>query len=253
MIDTTYFGLPWQFLVILLKKLEIVKLLILGLTKTTLLDYPEKLAATIFTGGCNFMCPYCHNGHLVMGDLKSGYIDEETIFEFLNKRKNVLQGVCISGGEPTINQELPEFIKKIKDIGYQIKLDTNGTNPVMLSKLIEDRLIDYVAMDIKNTLDKYIQTTGCLNEQIKNVSKSVDLLLESDIDYEFRTTVVKELHTQSDIEDIYNWIKKCKKWYIQSYKESENVIKKGWTSYDEMALKDMVDSINGNNIYIRKS
>ena len=253
MIDTTYFGLPWQLLVILLKKLEIVKLIILGLNKTTLLDYPEKIAATIFTGGCNFRCPYCHNSQLIVPPFDGESISVKEVFDFLNKRKNILQGVCISGGEPTIQNDLPEFIGKIKDMGYLVKLDTNGTNPQMLSMLIQDGFVDYVAMDIKNSKCKYEQTAQCTQKDIELIDQSISILKTSNIDYEFRTTIVKELHSKEDISKIYNWIKGCKAWYLQSYKESENVMNKIFSSYNEDEIKNILDMINDSNVYERKS
>lgn len=226
-------------------------MIILGLTKTTLLDYPGKVAATVFTGGCNFRCPFCHNGHLITNIDGCESISEETVLEHLEKRKNVLEGVCITGGEPTINTDLPDFIRKICEIGYKIKLDTNGTNPGMLDTLIKEKLIDYVAMDIKNSKEKYIVSAECNDEQLKDIERSVEILKSSNIEYEFRTTLVRELHEKEDIEKTAEWLKGCSKWYIQSYVESENVLEKRFSSYSKEEILSLIQEIKGINIELR--
>lgn len=198
-------------------------MLIVGFNKTTLLDYPGRVAATIFVGGCNFRCPFCHNGGLVLDPLSQESYSEKEIFEFLQKRKNVLKGVCITGGEPTLHADLPEFISKVKDLGYQVKLDTNGYAPGVLKRLLDERLIDYVAMDIKNCPDKYAMTAG-ITFQLNRIEQSVCILKESSVPYEFRTTVVKELHTEEDMLKIADWIKGCPYYFLQQYQENENVI-----------------------------
>jgi pyruvate formate lyase activating enzyme len=214
---------------------------ILGLTKTTLLDYPEHVAATIFTGGCNFRCPFCHNRDIVFQNNIEA-IDIEEILSFLIKRRNILSGVCITGGEPTLNNDLGEFIRQIKDIGYKVKLDTNGSNPDMLQSLIDKGLIDYCAMDIKNSREKYAVTCGVSSFNIGSIEKSKDILLYQDkIEYEFRTTVVKELHSMEDIVDIAKWIQGARHYFIQSYKDCEQVICKGYSDYDNEVLEDMVE------------
>ena len=185
-------------------------MLILGLNKTTLLDYPGRVAATVFTGGCNFRCPFCHNGGLVLEPSAGDVFSEEEILAFLMKRKKILKGVCITGGEPTMQADLPEFIRKLKEIGYQVKLDTNGYAPQVLERLLDEKLLDYVAMDIKNCREKYVMTVGMSGKedsfQINRIEQSVELLKHSGIDYEFRTTVVKELH---DKQDIFKILKKA--------------------------------------------
>lgn len=226
-------------------------MLILGLTKTTLLDYPEKVAATVFTGGCNFRCPFCHNGPFVLNPANEVRIPKEDIIEYLIKRKNVLEGVCITGGEPTINCDLEDFIKEIKEIGYLVKLDTNGTHPDMLLGLIEKKLIDYVAMDIKNSREKYCITASCEESLIDKVERSVELLKQGRIGYEFRTTVVRELHDRNDIENIASWIGKGSKWYIQSYAESDNVIEKRFSAYTKDELIKLTQNIEGIDIVLR--
>lgn len=205
-------------------------MLILGLNKTTLLDYPGRVAATVFTGGCNFRCPFCHNGQLVLKpSLQEAYTEEE-IFSFLQKRKRILKGVCITGGEPCIQAELPEFVEKIKKMGYAVKLDTNGYMPSVLKRLLEEGLLDYVAMDVKNCREKYGMTAGIQEEpggegfHGERIEESMELLRNASIDYEFRTTVVKEFHTGEDILKIGEWIAGAPRYFLQQYQDSENVI-----------------------------
>jgi len=206
---------------------------ILGLQKLTLLDYPGYIASTIFTGGCNFKCPFCQNASLV--NYKEKDLGEKNILEFLKKRKLYIDAVCISGGEPTIQPDLKNFIKKVKKLGYLIKLDTNGTNPKLLRELINEKLIDYVAMDIKNSKEKYNQTIG-LKYDIKSIEESINLLLEDKIDYEFRTTVVKNFHDCDDFKKIAKWIKGAKKYVLQQFVNSNNVIQSGLSSHSKEKL-----------------
>ena len=202
---------------------------ICGFNKTTLLDYPGCVAATIFLGGCNFRCPFCHNGDLV---LKSGQMtgyEEKEVLAFLKKRRNVLEGVCITGGEPTLHAELPEFISKIKELGYLVKLDTNGSNPEMLKSLVKEKLIDYVAMDVKAPLTKYEKACGVAVD-VEKIKQSVEFLKQGEIPYEFRTTVVKELHTGEDILEIGRYLRGASKYFLQSYEESEQNLCKDFTA-----------------------
>ena len=191
-------------------------MLLVGLNKTTLLDYPGRVAATIFTGGCNFRCPFCHNGDLVLRPSAQNTYSEEEVLSFLRKRKNVLKGVCISGGEPTLQEDLPDFIRKIKKIGYDVKLDTNGYRPEVLEHFLQDGLVDYVAMDIKNCKEKYGLTVGADEFALRNIEESVNILLRADIPYEFRTTVVKELHGFEDIVKISEWIAGCQRYFYSN-------------------------------------
>lgn len=211
-----------------------------GFQKTTLLDYPGHLAATVFFGGCNFLCPFCHNASLVLSPDSLPAIPEDEILNTLKKRKGILEGVCITGGEPTLEVGLPDFIKKIKDLGLLVKLDTNGSNPGILKELLSQGLLDYVAMDIKSSPDKYPAAIGKDSFPLKNISESIRLLLTDKIDYEFRTTVVKELHTSSDLVLIGEWIKGAKAYYLQAYKESEDVISPGFHSYSKEELLNML-------------
>ena len=211
-----------------------------GLNKTTLLDYPGHLAATIFIGGCNMRCPFCHNASLVTKVSSQPIIPKDQVLAFLDKRKSILEGVCITGGEPTLYPCLPDFIKEIKAMDYKVKLDTNGTNPTMLKQLYEDNLIDYVAMDIKNSKEKYSLSTGVKNFDISSVEDSVDFLLNSTFDYEFRTTIVKEHHEEKDIISIGQWIKGARSYYLQSYEDSGDVISPGLTAHDKETLEKYV-------------
>jgi pyruvate formate lyase activating enzyme len=195
-----------------------------GLQKVTLIDYPGRIAATIFLIGCNFRCPFCYSRELVLPEeiKKQPRIPEKDFFDFLKERKGLLEGVVICGGEPTINPELPAFCKKIKKLGYLIKLDTNGSDPEMLKKLIDEKLIDYVAMDIKAPKEKYNETAG-VKVDIKKIQKSIDILKNSKIDYEFRTTVVPALHTKEDILKIARWIGSAKKYYFQNFRPEKTI------------------------------
>lgn len=221
---------------------------IVGLMKTTLLDYPDKVASTVFTGGCNFRCPYCHNGDLVLDFATMEPYSEEEIFAHLHKRKNTLNGVCITGGEPTLQVDLPEFIKKIKDLSLLVKLDTNGTNPTMLSSLLSDDLLDYVAMDIKHCKKRYNEVACMKNFSITPIEESVDILMNCNIDYEFRTTVTRQLHDIEDFKAIGSWIAHAKAYFLQPYKESEQVISKVFSTYTSEEFDEIIKLLNIYNI-----
>ena len=194
---------------------------IYGFQSLTLLDYPGHIAATIFTGGCNYHCPFCHNGDLLT---PTEPLDPEAIFCTLEKRRHMLNGICITGGEPTLHRELPDLIQQIRNLGYPVKLDTNGTNPTMLKDLIENHQIDYVAMDIKNAPDQYISTAGSLNPHLNEVKESVSLLMKGSLPFEFRTTLVPELHTPEQMHRIGQWIAGAPRYYLQAYRESAHVL-----------------------------
>lgn len=216
-------------------------MLILGLQKTSLLDYPHHVASTIFTGGCNFRCPYCHNGDLVLDTAHMEPYTEEEIFEHLNKRKNTLDGVCITGGEPTLQKDLPEFIKKVKELGLKVKLDTNGSNPKMLQALLEENLLDHVAMDIKNSPVKYRETIDVDTFNVDYIVDSVDILKKLSTSYEFRTTLCKELHTKDDIILIGEWLKGSQAYYLQPFRDSDQVISHSFSAPDKNTLLEYVD------------
>ncbi len=212
-----------------------------GLNKTTLLDYPGRVAATIFLGSCNFRCPFCHNKDLVLYPSSQPVLPYEDILQFLKRRYGILTGVCISGGEPTLHADLPALIKDIKKLGYLIKLDTNGSNPQMIQTLYSQHLIDFVAMDIKTCPLDYANVTDVSSVNMDYIYESVDYLMHSGIDYEFRTTVVKELHNVNTFQQIANWISGCKDYYLQSYKNSDTVIHKGFHSYTKEEMLIFVD------------
>lgn len=201
---------------------------ICGFQKTTLLDYPEHIAATVFLGGCNFRCPFCYNSSLVLHPDSCKQYTKDTILSFLAKRKGILQGVCVTGGEPTLSDELPSFLFTIKELGYLIKLDTNGSNPEMLQSLYEQKLIDYVAMDVKSGISDYLSVCGLSATQtalIDNIKKSIHFLIHetdaSRFQYEFRTTVVKPLHTAASFSEIAGLIHGAKRYFLQSYQKTD--------------------------------
>lgn len=210
-----------------------------GFQKLTLLDFPGKVACIVFTAGCNFRCPFCHNASLVTHIDNDLRIDEEEIFTYLQKRQGLLDGVCITGGEPLLQQGIEEFIKKIKALGYYVKLDTNGSYPEKLKKLIDNKLVDYVAMDIKNSKEKYMKTSGVENISLENIEKSISLLLENKVEYEFRTTVVNELHTVEDIENIANWIKGAPKYFLQNFTDSGDIISQNMSCVTSEVIIEM--------------
>ncbi len=195
-----------------------------GLQKLTLLDYPGFVACTVFLVGCNLRCPYCHNPGLVLTDKENcPELSQKELLDFLNLRKGILDGVCITGGEPTIQGDLPRLIENIRGLGYKIKLDTNGTNPGMLRELFSASLLDYVAMDIKNCPDRYSETCGGF-DIYHPVQVSVDLIMNSGVDYEFRTTVCKPLHDEESIKKIGIWLKNAKRYFIQPFVDSGNLL-----------------------------
>jgi len=190
-----------------------------GYQKLTLIDYPGVIATTVFTVGCSFRCPFCHNPELVLGKkVSGGKVLEDEFLKFLKSRKGKIEGVCITGGEPTIQKDIVEFIQKIKKIGFKIKLDTNGTRPDVLKKLLDLKLLNFVAMDIKNQPRKYNVTTGTRGD-IQRIKLSVDLIMNSKLPYEFRTTVVPGLHVPKDFEIIAKWIQGAESYYLQEYRE----------------------------------
>lgn len=195
-----------------------------GLQKLTLLDYPGKVACTLFTAGCDFRCPFCHNASLVYRDENLERYSEEDILGFLKKRQGTLEGVCITGGEPMLNYDLPEFMKKIKELGYCIKLDTNGSYPDRLQEVIDKGLVDKVAMDIKNSKEKYGVTVGIPDYDISPIEKSVRILMNSNIHYEFRTTVTGNFHEENDFRKIGEWIRGAKEYYLQNFVDSGELI-----------------------------
>ncbi len=201
-------------------------MLIHGLQKMTLLDYPGYVACTVFLNGCDFRCPYCHNFELVDGTAQA-LMDDEEFFAFLGKRKGLLDGVCISGGEPLLHKDIDDFIRRIGEMGYKVKLDTNGYHPDMLKKLIDEGLLDYIAMDIKNSFAKYAVTTGTPNIDTSIIKKSISIIMNSGVDYEFRTTVAGGLHQADDFEQIGAMIPDAKAYYLQQFTMRDTVPDRG--------------------------
>ena len=210
-------------------------MVICGIQKLTLLDYPGKVACTIFTGGCNFRCPFCHNADLVTGKPEVTVTGEE-IFRFLRKRQGLLDGVCISGGEPLLQPDLEDFIRGVRSLGYCVKLDTNGSMPDKLESLAEKGLLDYVAMDLKNAPEHYGRTIGAETYDVGNIDRSIRFLMGGEIPYEFRTTVVREFHQKADFEEMGRWIEGADQYFLQQFMDSGHVIAPGLHAYDEKIL-----------------
>lgn len=212
---------------------------IAGLQKLTLLDFPGRLACTVFLPGCNLRCPFCHNASLVLPreDTPPPMTVDE-LLDFLRKRKGRLQGVCITGGEPTLHGDLPHLLREIHALGYEVKLDTNGTNPTLLRHILQENLADYVAMDIKNSPQRYAETCGGV-EVLDKVRESVALLMESGVDYEFRTTLVCPLHTVDDMAAIGEWIRDAKRYFLQQFIDSGDIIGEGLWAPDADEMEAM--------------
>ncbi len=214
-----------------------------GIQKLTLLDFPETVSCILFTGGCNLRCSFCHNASLA---LNGNYpnISEEELFDFLKKRKGILDGVVITGGEPLIHNDIMELLEKIKELGYKIKLDTNGTNPKLLEEIVSSNLVDYVAMDIKNSPEQYGKTVGIQNFDISAVERSKNFLMQNTVQYEFRTTVVRGIHEKEDLISLAKWIKNAKKYYLQQFKNSGDLINEaGLSSFSEEEIKKFADYV----------
>ena len=203
--------------------------MICGLQKMTLLDFPGKIACTVFLGGCNFRCPFCHNSELFMGKPEKLMEDEE-FFKFLKSRKGLLDGVCVSGGEPTLYKNLPEFLAKIKELGFLVKLDTNGSRPALVKELAEKNLVDYIAMDVKNSPAMYAQTVGLESMDLAPIEESLRFLIGGTVPYELRTTLVSQLHTEESIQDMGAWLgglvtgMKPKQLFLQSFVDRDTVL-----------------------------
>lgn len=210
-----------------------------GFQKMTLLDYPGKVACTLFTAGCNFRCPFCHNALLVTQIDNREIYDEDLILDFLDKRKGLLDGVCVTGGEPLLNPEIENFLFKVKEKGYKIKVDSNGSFPDRLKSIVNNGLADYIAMDIKNCKEKYAMTVGLDSFDLSNIEKSVDFLISSGTDFEFRTTVVKEFHTVDDIRKISEWICGAKRYFLQNFVDSGSLIGESLHPVDKETLETM--------------
>ena len=209
-----------------------------GFNKLTLLDYPGKCAATVFLGGCNFRCPFCQNSELVISPMSQPVIKPEEVLKYLGKRKGILDGVCVTGGEPTLEPDLKSLLKEIKKLGYLIKLDTNGSHPEVMEDLAAAGLIDTVAMDVKSSPEHYAKAAGVPGIDLIPVGDSVQFLLKGKLPYEFRTTVVRELHEREDFISIGKWIAGAQAYYLQAFRDSENVMSDGFSSYTYKELND---------------
>ncbi len=213
-----------------------------GFQKLTLLDFPGKTACTVFTGGCNFRCPFCHNALLVT-DMDDAQYTEEEIFEHLERRKNVLDGVAVTGGEPLLQKDIERFLYEIKDKGYAVKLDTNGSFPEKLKDILSLGLADYVAMDIKNCKERYAETIGVENFDLKPVEESMELLRNSGVDYEFRTTVTQNFHTINDIEKLAMWIEGTPKYFLQNFVDSGSLIDSACKGVSKSEMNEMLEKV----------
>lgn len=212
-----------------------------GLQKTTLLDFPGQVACTVFLAGCNLRCPFCHNAPLVL-TAPPPQLTEAAFFAFLEKRQGVLDGVCITGGEPTLRPDLPDFLRKIKSLGYRVKLDTNGTNPAMLQSLLEDGIVDYVAMDIKNAPSRYSQTCGGI-DLTEFIRQSATLLMAGSTDYEFRTTCVHPLHDPEAMAEIGRWLSGAKQYFLQNFVDSGDLVGSGVTGLPSEAMEALRQAV----------
>jgi pyruvate formate lyase activating enzyme len=214
-----------------------------GLQKLSLLDFPKRMCAIVFTTGCNYRCPYCHNFELVENG--EGDFSTEEVLDYLVKRKNVLDGVTITGGEPTLQPGLEDFMKEVKQrTNLQIKLDTNGTNPQIVEKLLKENLVDYVAMDIKNDFDNYSEVIGIKNYDTAKIKETIKIIKENAKEFEFRTTIIKDYHKKENIKKILDYIGKDSNYYLQQFIVSENVPNKKLTSYTDEELKQIVKELS---------
>ena len=211
--------------------------------KLSLVDYDGFVAATVFTGSCNFRCGFCHNSALVLDSKNLSVIPESEILDYLNKRKGILEGLCITGGEPTLNPDLPDFIRKVKDIGYSVKVDTNGTDPETVELLARERLADFFAIDIKNDRENYAEIIGFKTFDTSTVEKTVEFLLSGSVKYEFRTTLIAEYHKAENIKRIAEWIKGADKYFMQKFKSGENCISQGLSPVPDETAKEFAEII----------
>ena len=218
-------------------------MIISGVQKLTLLEYPGRIACTVFTDGCNFRCPFCHNAPLVLPDREKQRSDTDAVLEFLKKRSGLYEGVAVTGGEPTLHADLPDFLRSVKALGYMIKLDTNGTRPDMLSGLIAEGLVDRIAMDIKNSPEEYAKAAGA-DVDMSAIERSKELLLCGSVDYEFRTTVVRGIHTRESLVSAAKWIAGAKEYYLQQFKDSGDLIlPDGLSAFDEKEMHELCEAV----------
>ncbi|MBR6633440.1 MAG: anaerobic ribonucleoside-triphosphate reductase activating protein [Clostridia bacterium] len=213
-----------------------------GFQKLTLLDFPGKTASTVFTGGCNFRCPFCHNSDLVVNPASFPEIEEKEVLKQLERRVGFIDGVCVTGGEPLL-WDVSDFVKSVKAMGLSVKIDTNGSFPIRLNQLLLSGSVDFVAMDIKNSPDRYPETVGIADFDVKPILDSVEILKSSGVDHEFRTTVVKELHTPTEMEKIGQWLEGEKRYFLQGYKLSDGVIDKSLNPHSSEDMHKLLETV----------
>lgn len=199
-----------------------------GYEKFSMVDFEGKICCTVFTGGCNLRCPFCHNGALVIGDVKANQIDDDEVIEYLKKRKGLVDAVSVTGGEATLQPDLADFLRRVRELGYTIKLDTNGLRPDVLKSLLDEELVDYVAMDIKNSPEKYAMTVGLKSVDLDKINESMRIVKQSGVNHEYRTTIIEEFHTLEDMQKIADWVSGANAYYMQHYKDSEGCISHGY-------------------------
>ena len=218
-------------------------MLLRGLQKTTLLDFPGNVACTVFTGGCNFRCPFCHNASLIESHPSDERLSEENFFAFLEKRRGLTDGVCITGGEPLLQKDIIPFVKRIKEMGYLVKIDTNGSYPDALKALVKEGLVDYVAMDIKNAKSAYSETAGIERDLLPAIEESVAFLKSGSVPYEFRTTVVKGLHTEARMKEIGLWLGDVPRYFIQNFSDAGEVLTDGLSGFTPSELQALLAAV----------
>ena len=216
-----------------------------GYERFSMVDYEGKICCTVFTGGCNMRCPFCHNGALVVGDVKSNQIDDDEVIEYLKQRKGLVDAVSVTGGEATLTVGLADFLRRVRELEYEIKLDTNGLRPDVLKSLIDQKLVDYVAMDIKNSPQKYAMTTGLKFVDLDKINESMQIIRESGIKHEYRTTIIEEFHTLEDMQSIADWISGAQRYYMQKYKDSEGCISHGYHPVEKSVAEEFAKLFEG--------
>ncbi|NLV50792.1 MAG: anaerobic ribonucleoside-triphosphate reductase activating protein [Clostridiales bacterium] len=219
-------------------------MLICGFQKLTLLDYPGKVACTVFTGGCNYRCPFCHNASLVLRVREQAAVPEREIFDLLEKRRGLLDGICVSGGEPLLQPGLGDFLGRVRAMGLSVKLDTNGSLPQTLKDLVGAGLIDYVAMDIKSSPERYPALTGIADTDVSPVLESAAFLMKGSLPFEFRTTLVKELHAREDMEAIGRWLSGAPAYFLQSFRDSGDLIGTGFSAFSNERMQEMLQVVS---------
>lgn len=219
-------------------------MIIRAVQKLSVVDYPGLLCATVFAPGCNLRCPFCHNGSLVL-DSGEENLEEHEVFDFLQTRKKKLDAVCLTGGEPLLHEGVCEFLQKVRELGFKTKLDTNGTKPQKLKEILQSGLVDYVAMDIKNSPARYAETVGVKAFNLTPIYESIELLRNSGVPYEFRTTVTKTFHDEKSLREAGEMIKGAPIWYLQTYRESDGVIDKSTEGYSEEEMKGLCEKLQG--------